>query len=75
MMDNSEAYRILTRELTRMHSTERDILDRSYGYQGALDAVKGGYTDLAHEFVQDMRTNAGDAWRAEQGITFWGEKL
>lgn len=72
-MTDHEAYNRLTRVITRMHASERDILDRSDNYREAMDAIIMGDEDTARELVTDMRTDAGDAWRHKQEVTFWGE--
>jgi hypothetical protein len=70
-MSNSEAYRILTRELTNMHHTERTALDRSASYQRILNAVKMGKNGLAVAMSYNrFRNGQGDAWRAKQGLPF-----
>jgi hypothetical protein len=73
--EDMDAYETLTRKLTRMHASERDILDQSVVYRAALNAVIIGNTERAQELVTNIRTDAGDAWRAKQGITFWGEEI
>lgn len=69
-MDNSEAYRILTRLLTNMHHTERNDLDVSPQYQEIMDAVKAGDVNLARYLAQGIRNSAGDAYRARRGLPF-----
>lgn len=69
-MTNEEAYRILTRELTNMHHTERTALDYSDRYQEALDAVKTGQNGKAVSLVYGLRTGAGEASRTARGLPF-----
>lgn len=69
-MSDFDAYRILTREFTNMHHTERTALDTYAMYHTTLDAVKAGDKDLAIALVMPLVTEAGDAWRAKQGKTF-----
>jgi hypothetical protein len=70
-MENSEAYRVLTREWTNMHHTERTALDGSASYQRILNAVKQGKKDLAVAMAANrFRNSQGDAWRAKQDKDF-----
>jgi hypothetical protein len=70
-MSDHEAYRILTRELTNMHHSERTALDNdSVRYRDALDLVKRGMHDEATEVVIPLVTVAGQTWRAKQNIRF-----
>lgn len=72
-MSDFEAYRILTRELTNMHHSERTALDNAgWKYRAALDLVKACKGAEAVELVIPMVTDAGQAWRAKQGLRFLG---
>ena len=68
--ETREAYRVLTRELTNMHCTERDILDAAPILPVVLSAVHAGRGAAAVVVVEYMRTERGDAWRAKQGKEF-----
>jgi hypothetical protein len=70
-MTNEEAYRILTREWTNMHHTERTALDNDkIIYEDALALVKRGMRDEATDQVIPLITIAGQAWRVKQGKRF-----
>lgn len=70
-MENNEAYRILTRELTNMHHTERTVLDTHPSYQAAMDAVKAGNKGLAVSLAyNNFRTDKGDAYRVKNSLPF-----
>lgn len=70
-MSNHEAYRILTRELTNMHHSERTALDNAgWRYDSALELVRQGRNDEAVELVSALVTDAGQAWRAKQDKKF-----
>jgi len=69
-MENSEAYRILTRELTNMYHTERSALDVSPKYQEILDNVKAGNVHKAVVAAISLRTESGNKWRAKQDLPF-----
>lgn len=64
-MTNEEAYRILTRDWTNMHHTERTVLDTHPDYQKMMDAVKAGDRQTAITLALNVRTPAGRKWRAE----------
>ncbi len=63
-MSNQEAYRIITRDWTNMHHTERTVLDTHPDYQKILDAVKVGDRETALTLALNVRTAEGRAWRA-----------
>ncbi len=63
-MTNEEAYRIITRDWTNMHHSERTVLDTHPDYQKILDAVKAGDRETAITLALNVRTDAGRAWRA-----------
>jgi len=70
-MSDNEAYRILTRELTNMHHSERDALDNArWRYRAALDLVKAGKNAEAIELACELVTDNGQAWRAKQDLRF-----
>jgi len=69
-MSDSEAYRILTREWTNMHHTERTALDKLRALPVILKAVKDGKSVAAVTLVKPLRTEKGDAWRAKQEKIF-----
>lgn len=70
-MSDHEAYRILTREWTNMHASERDILDRAgWKYLSALELTKQGRREEAVEIVTAMITDKGQTWRAKQDKKF-----
>jgi hypothetical protein len=70
-MTNSEAYRILTREWTNMHHTERTALDNDKVlYNDVMALVKRGMREEATEQVVTLITDAGQAWRAKQDKRF-----
>lgn len=65
-MDNSEAYAILTRQLTNMYAIERTAFDQSAAYAPALAAVREGREAEAIALVLPFRTERGDAWRVRR---------
>lgn len=70
-MSDFEAYRILTRELTNMHHTERTALDNSgWIYTSALELTRQGRNAEATSLVFGLMTVAGCAWRQKQDKKF-----
>ncbi len=70
-MTNFEAYRILTREWTNMHHSERTALDsNSQLYSDVLALVKRGMREEATDAVIVLITDAGQKWRAKQDKRF-----
>ena len=62
-MSNSEAYRILTRELTHMYASERTALDESPDYETIMEHVRSGRHSTAVEMSLQFRNNDGNRWR------------
>jgi hypothetical protein len=70
-MSDFEAYRILTREWTNMHHSERTALDHAgWIYTSAMELTRQGRKDEATSLVFGLITVAGCAWRQKQDKRF-----